>query len=116
MEIPEEVRDEVVRLQGLQQKMQSLLVQKQNIQVQMVEINNALKELGKQKSGEDVFEIVGAIMLKKDVTELKKSLAERKEIFELRSTSYDKQIKTINADLSKLQESIAGKLKGKGGK
>lgn len=111
MEIPEEIREDIIRLQSLQQKLQSLMVQKQTLQMQVAEISSALKELDNKKSGESVYEIIGSIMLKKDVSELSKSLNERKEIFDLRSASYDKQIKGLNDDLTKLQEKIAGKLK-----
>ena len=113
MEIPEKIREEIVRLQSLQQKLQSLMMQKQNIQMQVVESDNALKELGKKQASESVYEIVGAIMLKKDVKELSKTLTERKDIFELRSKSYDKQVKNINDELTKLQEKIASSLKEK---
>jgi prefoldin beta subunit len=114
MEIPEEIKEDVVRLQGLQQKMQSILIQKQNLQMQKVEVENALKEVGKKKASEDVYEIVGAIMLRKDVKELVKSLNGRKDIFELRLKSFDKQLKNINDDLTGLQSKIASALKKSG--
>jgi prefoldin beta subunit len=116
MEIPEQIKEDVVRLQALQQKMQAILVQKQTLQIQKVEVENALKEVGGAKPGEEVYEIVGAVMLKKNVKELSKSLKDKSEVFDLRLKSYDKQIKTINADLTNLQASIASKLKDKSGK
>ena len=109
MEIPEEVREDVMRMQSLQQKMQSLLMQKQTLQMQVVEIDNALKEL-KPENDDEVYEIVGSIMLKKSSKELSKSLKDKKDIFDLRLSSYDKQIKNVNDDLVKLQESVASKL------
>ncbi len=110
MEIPEEVKDDVVRLQMLQQKMQSLLMQKQTVSMQLVEVNNALKELESRKDSDSVFEIVGSIMLKKSASELSKSLTDKKDVFDLRLKSYDKQVKSANDELSALQEKIVSKL------
>lgn len=112
MEIPEEVRNDVIRMQSLQQKMQSMLVQKQTVQMQVAEIDSALKDLEGRKEGR-VYEIVGSIMLEKGVVELSKSLKDKKDIFDLRLKSYDKQIKNVNDELIKLQESVASRMSGK---
>ena len=111
MELPAEVREKLGRMQEMQQQAQSFLMQKQNIQVQKLEVENALKELENSKSSDSVFEIVGTVMLRKSSEELKTSLGEKKDIYELRLKTITKQIDKLTEESKKLQEDIFSQVK-----
>jgi len=103
-------REEILQFQQTQQQMQVLLSQKQNLQMQSVEMENALEELGKNEKG-DVFEVVGNIMIKKSSDEISKNLNEKKELMDLRLSTLDKQIEKLNEKATELQKKMAKKIK-----
>ncbi len=115
VEIPEEVREDLMKLQQFQQQHQSLLLQKQNLELQLSEVESAMKEVDKSVENE-MFEIVGNIMIKKDRVTILDSLKERKELLELRIKSIDKQIGNVVSKLNELQSKILEKMKKEGPK
>ncbi|MCW1301131.1 MAG: prefoldin subunit beta [Candidatus Nanoarchaeia archaeon] len=110
LEIPEELREDVVKLQQLQQQHQALLLQKQSLELELSEIEAAMKEVEKSIDSE-IYEIVSNVMIKKDRDSVLSSLKERKEIINLRVSSLDKQITSIASKLNELQSRIAEKMK-----
>ncbi len=88
------MNDKLAQLQTIEQNLTSLLLQKQQLQAQLTEIENALKEL---ENVENAYRIVGNIMIKKNKEELMEELKKEKEFIELR-------IKTITTQEEKLKE------------
>ena len=91
-------------LQVLEQHLQSFLAQKQIIQVEMQEVSNALMELGKTR--DDVYKILGAMMIKADKDYLSKELEEKKKLAQLRINSIEKQEKNIELRIEKLNKEL----------
>jgi prefoldin beta subunit len=98
--VTEDDKKFVGQFQAYQQQLQAILIQKENLKLQSLEIERASEELETSKAKE-AYKIAGPIMIKKDSAELKKELKERKENLNLR-------IKT----LEKAEERITQKLKG----
>ncbi len=88
------------QFQGYQQQLQAILIQKENLKLQTLEIEHALEELESSKVKE-AYKITGPIMVKKSSAGLKTDLKERKDNFDLR-------VKT----LEKAEDRIMKKLKG----
>jgi len=103
--ISDDARNQMMKLQQFQQQMQALSMQKQTLQVQEAEIDNALGELKKVKS-EKVYEIVGNILINKKPLILKKSLNDKKEQLSLRLESINKQLKRITDKAQSLQKEL----------
>lgn len=99
------LEEQMMRLQQFQQQLQTLTIQKQNIQLQEAEIKNALKELAKVK-GEQTYELVGRILINKKPSDLKASLTEQQERINLRLESINKQLKRITSKAQELQKEI----------
>jgi len=97
------------KLQLSQHKLQMFVAQKQQIQLQLAEFENALEEL--EKTNKPVFKLVGELLIEKDKAELKKSLSEKKEDFEVRLKSLDKQERKTREEATALQKELAEKLK-----
>jgi prefoldin beta subunit len=112
--MPEGARDKLMGLQQLQQQLQALTMQKQTIQMQLAEIDNALNELKDVKT-EKVYELVGNILVNKKPVDLNKSLVDKKERYDLRIESIEKQLKRVTIKAQDLQKDIMG-LAQKGGK
>lgn len=105
-----ETEAKISQLQLYEQSVQNLLMQKQQYQLQLAEIESALKELDKT---DEAHKIVGNIMVLTKKDDLKKDLKEKKDVTELRIKSFEKQEKQIKEKAAKLQEEILKKIEKK---
>ena len=103
-----ETQEKIAGLQIIEQGLQSFLLQKQSFQAQLIEIDSALKEL---ETSEEAYKIVGNIMVKSKKEDLVKDLKSRKEAFELRIKTIEKQEEQLKEKASKTQAEIMEKLK-----
>ena len=108
MEVSKETEQKISQLQMFEQSLQSFLGQKQQFQVQLVEVESALGEL--DGSGK-AYKIVGNIMVEADKNELKSELQSKKEMLELRIKTMEKQESQVRERASKLQSEILKKIK-----
>lgn len=108
MEVSKETEQKIGQLQMFEQSLQTFLGQKQQFQVQLVEVESALNELD---STDKAYKIVGNIMVEADKNELKSELQSRKEMLELRVKTMEKQESQVREKASKLQSEILKKIK-----
>ncbi|MAG50443.1 prefoldin subunit beta [archaeon] len=108
MKINKETQEKIDRLQLIEQNLQSILIQKQTFQGQLLEIENALKELTNKK---DVYKIIGAIMVASKKEDLEKELNQKKEILDLRLKNIEKQEEKIKEGATELQSEVMKNLK-----
>ena len=104
MDVSQDTQEKIAQLQLCEQNMHSLTNQKRTIQSQMLEIENALKELETAKG--EVYKIVGSIMFHAEKGLLNKDLKERKEVLDLRIKSLEKQEKSIEEKAKKIQAEV----------
>ena len=108
MEVSKETEEKIGQLQMFEQSLQSFLGQKQQFQVQLVEVESALGEL---ENTSKAYKIVGNIMVESDKDELKADLQSKKEMLELRIKTMDKQETQVRERASKLQSDILKNMK-----
>ena len=108
MEVSKETEQKIGQLQMFEQSLQNFLGQKQQFQVQLVEIESALNEL---ENTEKAYKIVGNIMVEADKNELKLDLQSKKEMLEIRIRTMEKQELQVREKASKLQSEILKKIK-----
>ncbi|MBI1978755.1 MAG: prefoldin subunit beta [Candidatus Aenigmarchaeota archaeon] len=101
----EQTREMVGQFQTYQQQLQSVLIQKETMQLQLMEISKALEELDSTKN-EKAYKITGQIMVSKPVEELKKDLGETKEAIEVRINSLGKTEEKITAKLKEMEAEL----------
>ena len=107
----DEDRGLLTQFQAYQQQLQGILIQKENIRLQMLEIDKALKEL--EASGEkEAYKIAGPVMIKKTITELKKDLGEKKDNFDLRIKTLEKAEERITTKLKEMEPKIKKMIEG----
>lgn len=102
-------QENLQELQILEQTLQNILLQKQAFHMEASEISSALDELA--KAGDDVFKIIGQLMIKSDKNSIKKDLEEKKKFLELRITNLEKQENSLNSQLEKIRTQILDKSK-----
>ncbi len=111
MKIDEETGKKIQELQILEQNLQNLLMQKQTVQIELTEIENALSDL--KKSDDEVYKVVGGIMLRSDKATLTSELGEKKKIMELRISTIEKQEKFLDEKAEKFKKDISEIISGK---
>jgi len=107
-EVSKETEEKISQLQLLEQNLQSFVAQKQQFQMQLVEIESALKEL---EGSKESYRIVANIMVKADKGELKKGLESKKESASLRIKNLEKHENLLEEKAKKLQKEIMEKMK-----
>jgi len=96
--------DKISEIQVIEQTLHNLILQKQNFQMELSETQSALGEI--EKSGDDIFKIVGQLMIKTDKDKIKEDLSSREKILELRLKSIEKQEDLFMKKLDGLKEGV----------
>lgn len=109
MNLDKETQGKIQEMQILEQNLHSLLMQKQAFQIELNETENAILEAS--KSSDDIFKLVGKIMIKVDKDKIEKELSHKKEILSLRLKSIEKQEEALAKQLEELREEVMKKLK-----
>lgn len=112
VELPPQVQEQLVRLQQLQQTLQSVVTQKQQLELELNETDKALSELEKSTDETPVYKSVGSILVKSNKQTLLDELKERKELLTTRVTVLGKQEERTRERLKEVQEKLQERLKG----
>lgn len=104
----DDTQKKIQELQMLEQNLQNFLAQKQNFQMQAVEIDSAMEELS---NTEQAYKIVGNLMVAAKKSDLEKELQGKKEMTALRIKAVEKQEKSLKDRAEKIQKEIVGELK-----
>lgn len=88
----------------LEQSLQSILMQKQAFQMELAESEAALEEM--KVSGEEVFKIIGRLMIKSEKTKVLEELENKKKTISLRLDTLDKQEKSFSEKMNSLREEL----------
>lgn len=91
----------IQELQMLEQNLQNLLFQKQAFQFELRETQAALKEL--EKSGEEVFKMIGQLMIKTDKKSMKEELINKEKMIDLRIKEFGRQERDLAEKFEVLQ-------------
>ncbi len=97
----------IQEMQLLEQNMQNMLFQKQAFQMELAENKSALDEV--EKSQEDVFRIVGQLMIKADRKKILEELQNKEKILSMRMKAIEKQESSMIERLESIKEEIIEK-------
>ncbi len=103
-QLPPEVQERIARLQQLQGMLQSLILQRQRVDIELSETERALRTLEKVLPGSRVFKSAGSILVEMPKEEVLRDLTERKELLEIRSKALEKQESKARERLTSLQQ------------
>ena len=111
VELPPQLQEQLMRLQQLQQTLQSVATQKQQVELELSEADKALAELEKSTDDTPVYKSVGSILVKSNRQTLLTELKERKELMTTRVTVLGKQEDRTRERLKEIQEKLQERLK-----
>ena len=111
-QIPPLVQEQLAKVQQAQQNLQSILMQKQQLESEKLETQRALEELKKASDDESVFKHAGTIMIKSNKKDLTDELEEQMELAKTKSSLLVKQEERLKTTLkeqeTKIQEMMQG--------
>jgi len=104
--LPPQVQERLLRYQQLQQTLQSVLSQKQQVEVELTEIEQALSELQKTQEDTIIYKAIGTLLVKTEKTKIVADLSERKELLNTRATVLGKQEERLRTQFKDLQSKL----------
>jgi len=104
--LPPQVQERLLRLQQLQQTLQTVLTQKQQLEIELTETEQALTELEKTDQNTDIYKSIGSLLVKAEKTKVTNELNERKELLNTRINVLAKQEERIRNQAKELQAKL----------
>ena len=105
-QIPPLVQEQLAKLQQTQQNLQSILMQKQQLESEKHETEKALEELKKANDDESVFKHAGTIMIKSNKKDLIDELEEQIELAKTKASLLVKQEERLKIALKEQETKI----------
>jgi prefoldin beta subunit len=112
-EIPPWLREQLARLEQLQQNLQAVQMQKQQVEAELSETDRALDELKNATEEEQIYKYAGNLLVKVKKEAITKELQEKKEISNTRTLVLGKQETRFKESLKELQTKIDDMLRGR---
>lgn len=111
-QIPPWLQEQLMKLQQSQQNLQSIMAQKQQLDVEQLESDRALEELKKAADADPVYKHAGSILIKSTKAALIAELEERKELANTRATVLAKQETRIKESIKEQETKINEMMRG----
>jgi prefoldin beta subunit len=104
--LPPQVQERLLRLQQLQQTLQTVMAQKQQVDMEQTEVEQTLNELQKTADEALIYKAVGSLLLKTEKAKVTTDLAERKELLTTRSTVLARQEERLRSQAKEVQTKL----------
>ncbi len=110
-QMPPWLQEQLMKLQQSQQNLQSIMTQKQHLEMEKAETEKALEELKKVADGDAVFKHAGTVLIKSTKQELIGELEEKQEMSKTRVTVLEKQETRVKESLKEQESKITEMMK-----
>lgn len=111
-DLPPWLKEQLSRLQQLQQNLQAIMMQKQQIEIEIVETDKAIEELKKTQESDSIFKFAGPLLIKTNKEDIEKELAEKKELANTRVMVLGKQETRVKDNLKEVENKINQMVQG----
>lgn len=109
-EIPAWLKERLARFEETQRNLQTVQIQKRQVELEVNDIEHALKELQKTANEDAVYRFSGQILIKVNKDDLLKELEEKLELDKTRITILTRQEEKLKQGLTEIQSKISGAL------
>ena len=110
-QMPPWLQEQIMKLQQSQQTLQSIMTQRQHLEMEKAETEKALEELKKIADDDSVFKQAGTVLIKSDKKTLVDELEEKVELSKTRSTVLEKQEIRVKDSLKEQEAKITEMMK-----
>ena len=111
-QMPPWLQEQMMKLQQSQQNLQSIMTQKQHLEMEKAETEKALEELKKITDDDAVFKHAGTVLIKSTKQEMIDELEEKQEMAKTRTTVLEKQEIRVKESLKEQETKITEMMKG----
>lgn len=111
VKLPAQLQEQLLRLQQLQQTLQSVVSQKQQLELANSEIDQALDELVKMDDKSLIYKSIGSLLVASEKQKVIDELRERKELLNTRILVLSKQRSRMEERMKSLQKTVQERLK-----
>lgn len=106
-----DINNKIQELQVLESNLQNFLAQRQTIQMEINEIENAFEELKDYK--DEIFKLVSGMLIKTEKEKILAELKEKKRVADTKITAIEKQEKLVEKRAFELKKEIESGAKAK---
>ena len=110
-QMPPWLQEQIMKLQQSQQNLQSIMTQRQHLEMEKAETEKALEELKKIADDDSVFKQAGTVLIKSNKKTLVDELEEKVELAKTRSTVLEKQEVRVKDSLKEQEAKITEMMK-----
>ena len=110
-QMPPWLQEQIMKLQQSQQNLQSIMTQRQHLEMEKAETEKALEELKKVADDDSVFKQAGTVLIKSNKKTLVDELEEKVELAKTRSTVLEKQENRVKESLKEQEAKITEMMK-----
>jgi prefoldin beta subunit len=110
-QMPPWLQEQIMKLQQSQQNLQSIMTQRQHLEMEKAETEKALEELKKIADDDSVFKQAGTVLIKSNKKILIDELEEKVELAKTRSTVLEKQEVRVKDSLKEQEAKITEMMK-----
>ncbi|MHA1298782.1 MAG: prefoldin subunit beta [Candidatus Helarchaeota archaeon] len=112
--IPPALQHQIMQLQQLQQRLEILMTQKSQLEIQLKEAERALTELENLADDAVVYKSVGAILVKSEKNKVKEELIDKKDTLEMRIKTIQRQEERTKKQFEESRNKVQAALKSPG--
>ncbi|MEM2904868.1 MAG: prefoldin subunit beta [Candidatus Bathyarchaeia archaeon] len=110
--LPPALQEQIARFQQLQETLQAIVVQKQQLELELMGVDRAIAELQKLTDDATVYKSVGSLLLKSNRQALLTELNERRELLNMRVSVLGKQEERARERAKEAQQKLQERLRG----
>jgi prefoldin beta subunit len=115
-ELSPQLQNQIAQFEQLRQQLQVISLQRQQLEVQLREVEGTLEELGKVASETPLYKSIGNLLVRvEDREAVRKELLERQETLGIRVKTLQKQEKSFGERYEELSQKIQAALGPQGG-
>ncbi|MFW9923096.1 MAG: prefoldin subunit beta [Candidatus Thorarchaeota archaeon] len=104
--ISPQIEEKIKKYQNLQQQIAGLQQQIQQLKIEQLEIDKALKEIEEMPDDEVCYRSIGKLMVKSTIKETKEKLNGQKEFAEARVSISEKSAEKLKKQFDELEETL----------
>jgi len=104
--LPPQVQERLLRLQQLQQTLQTVMAQKQQVDAEQAEVEQTLTELHKTADDAVIYKAIGSLLVKAEKPKVSEELVERKELLITRTTVLARQEERLRNQAKEVQTKL----------
>ncbi len=109
-QIPPEVQHKIMQLQELQERIRTLTLRRQQLEVELRDVESALDELKNVGEDASIFKFAGRVLMRVSKDAMVKELTEKKETLELHIKTLEKQEVHARKRLEELRQDLSQSL------